>query len=402
MQGIYNIMNTAIFKFVSQNLRALARFFILSASLVMTSNRTSQSFSVLNHSSRNKRKSPLRICLAVFSLASALFASPLLAVDGAALYDQYCNACHGERSGGIGLPLSSPQNLIPDDYIRKTIRNGRPGRVMPSFAALTDYEVNAIVNHVQSPHGGTPPHYANTPVKGNIQNGKILFAKHCAACHGTNGQGGEGTGVTLSRPRNLPIMPPALHNPGFLASASDQFIKTLLMHGIQGTPMVSFLKSGLTEKDLDDIVAYVRHFEKEPLSDSATIVDTAEPTIVVDSPYDLQATIDNVKQSLVSSNFVFIREQTLDDGLAPTGKNDPRRHIIYFCNFNLLSEALRTDPRVGLFLPCRITVVEHDGNVRMMAVNPKRLSGLFNNAELNRICDEMSKKYRAIMEDATL
>jgi len=348
-------------------------------------------------------KSVMNIQLFVFGLASAFFATPLLAVDGAALYVQYCNACHGERSGGgIGVPLTSPQNLIPDDYVRKTIRNGRPGRVMPAFAALTDEDVDAIVKHVQSLHGGKPPSYANTPVKGNLKHGKDLFAQHCAACHGDNGQGGEGTGVTLSRPRNLPIMAPALHNPGFLASANDQFIKTMLMQGIQGTPMISFLKAGLKEKDIDDIVAFIRHFEKEPISRTAIIADKVDPIISADSPYDLQTTIDNVKQAVGLNNFVFIREQTLDDGLVASGKNDPHQHIIYFCNFNLLSEALRTDPRVGLFLPCRITVVEQNGKVRMMAANPKRLSRLFNNSELNRMCDQMTKMYRTIMDDATL
>jgi len=57
---------------------------------------------------------------------------------------------------------------------------------------------------------------------------------------------------------------------------------------------------------------------------------------------------------------------------------------------------------VGLFLPCRITVVEQGGKVSMMAANPKRLSRLFNNSELNRMCDEMTRMYRTIMDDATL
>jgi cytochrome c oxidase cbb3-type subunit 3 len=61
-----------------------------------------------------------------------------------------------------------------------------------------------------------------------------------------------------------------------------------------------------------------------------------------------------------------------------------------------------TDPRVGLFLPCRITVVEQNGKVKMMAVNPKRLSKIFNNSELNAMCGEMTRHYLAIMEEAAL
>jgi cytochrome c oxidase cbb3-type subunit 3 len=393
-------MDTATHNYVSFTLRALARFFM--PSVCLNSTLISPQSPFMNNYKSSKHMSLMRCLLALFGFAASLFAAPLLAVDGAMLYEQNCSACHGERSGGIGLPLAAAQNLTPDDYIRKTIRNGRPGRIMPAFAAFSDDEVNAIVKHVQSLHSGTPPQYNDATIHGNRKHGKALFVRHCAACHGANGEGGEGTGVTLSRPRNLPIMAPALHNPGFLASANDQFIKTLLMRGIDGTPMPSFLKAGLHEKDINDIVAYIRHFEQEPISESAIVADMVDPVIFADSPYDLQTTIDNVKQAVGANNFVFIREQTLDDGLVATGQNDAHQHIIYFCNFSLLSEALRTDPRVGLFLPCRITVVEQNGKVRMMATNPKRLSRLFNNSELNRMCDEMTKMYRTIMDDATL
>ena len=336
---------------------------------------------------------------------AALLSQPLFAADGAALYAQNCAACHGDQGdGGIGVPLAmaSANGLMSDDYLRKTIRHGRAGRIMPAFSALAEADVEAIVRQVQSWGSAAPPRYAAAPIKGDTATGKRLFAAHCASCHGVRGEGGQGTGVTLSRPRNLPIMPPALHNPGFLASASDRMIKAILMKGIKGTPMVSFTALGLSERNIDDIVAYVRSFQSEPVPDSATVFAAEQAVIVMDSPHDLPTTVARLKQSIGDNNFSFIREQKLDDGMVPAGQEDPRRHIVYFCNFALLSQALRTDPRVGLFLPCRITVVEQHGKVRMMAANPKRLSGLFNNSELNRMCDEMSRMYRTIMDDATL
>ena len=90
-----------------------------------------------------------------------------------------------------------------------------------------------------------------------------LYARKCAACHGANVEGGKGTGVTFSRPRDLPVIAPALNNTGFLSAAPDMMIKTVLMNGREGTPMPSFLKQGLSEKDIDDIVAYVRSFENQ-------------------------------------------------------------------------------------------------------------------------------------------
>ena len=57
---------------------------------------------------------------------------------------------------------------------------------------------------------------------------------------------------------------------------------------------------------------------------------------------------------------------------------------------------------VGMFLPCRITIVEHHGKVQVMSVNPEVLSKLFNNSELNLLCEQMRKNYTTIMEEATL
>jgi len=273
---------------------------------------------------------------------------------------------------------------------------------MPAFAQLGQAEIDAIVRHVRTWNKGASATYSEQPVKGDPLHGKQLFAQHCAACHGPNGEGSKGTGVTFSRPRDLPIMAPALHNPGFLRAASDAMIKATLMHGREGTPMVSFLKQGLKEKDIDDIVSYVRGFEKEPLPGSAQILEVGSPVIVRDSSYDLNTTVENVKRAVSNNNFFYGRVQTLEYGLTAPADENPKQVIVYFCNISLLNQALAIDPRVGMFLPCRITILETNGKVQVMSVNPNVLSRLFNNSELNRLCDEMTKSYTAIVEEATL
>jgi cytochrome c oxidase cbb3-type subunit 3 len=343
--------------------------------------------------------------------ALALFAGlslsqAMAAPNGAALYGRNCASCHGEKgTGGIGVPLALPsfQAGISDDYLRKTIHLGRPGRVMPTFSSLSDEEIDAIVKHVRSWNKGPTATYSRQAVKGDLSHGKQLFEQYCVACHGANGEGAKGTGVTFSRPRDLPIMAPALHNPGFLAAAPDAMIKTTLMNGREGTPMVSFLKQGLKEKDIDDIVSYVRSFEKQPLAGSAQVLQAESPVIVRDSPYDLKTTVENVKTAVTTHNFFYGRVQTLEYGLTPPANENPKQVIVYFCNISLLNQALAIDPRVGMFLPCRVTILEKpDGKVQVMSVNPKVLSRLFNNSELNELCEQMKQSYTAIMEEATL
>ena len=333
-------------------------------------------------------------------------AHPARADDGAQLYARHCAACHGyDGRGGVGVPLSLPAFLagVSDDYLIKTIKLGRPGRVMPTFHSLRKTEIEAIVAHLRSwqPAGAAVP-ASGGQVSGNAANGRQHYSKHCAGCHGANGEGGHGTGVTFSRPRGAPILAPALNNPGFLASASDTLIQITLKYGREGTPMQSFLKAGLSERDINDVVAFIRSFEKAPPPASAQVLVSEKPVLTSQSPYDLERTIDKVKTAIGAANLRLIRIQTLDQGIVKEGTENRDQTIIYSCDFKFLNEALKIDPRVGLFLPCRITVVRQGDRVQVMAVNPKRLSRIFNNAELNLLCEKMHDIYLAILEESTL
>jgi cytochrome c oxidase cbb3-type subunit 3 len=343
----------------------------------------------------------------LLAAAFAMVPTAMAAPDGARLYSQHCAACHGlHGEGGVGVPLALPDFLstADDDFLRKTLRNGRPGRVMPAFRSLSDTEVDALVAHLRSfakPGAPAPRKLSTQSVQGNATRGGELFATHCASCHGANGEGGHGTGVTFSRPRNLPIMPPALNNPGFLAAASDAMIKATLMRGREGTPMISYLDQGLSEQDIDDIVAFVRSFEQRAPAKIRAPVD--EPMFLeAESSYSLEETVENVKRAAIGKNFRIIREQSLEHGFFPEDQENAKQVIVYFCNFNFINQALSLDPRVGLFLPCRVTVVEQDGVVKVLSINPKHLSALYNNRELDEACDQMTELYEGILEEATL
>jgi cytochrome c oxidase cbb3-type subunit 3 len=329
----------------------------------------------------------------------------LHAADGAELFRRHCAVCHGDHGeGGVGVPLALPdfQRQVSDTFLKRTIRYGRPGRVMPAFSSLSDEEINALVAQVRSFVDVKAPVYEQQHISGNAERGKQLFAQNCARCHGSEGKGGQGTGVTFSRPRDLPVIPPGLNNPGFLRSASDEMIKHTLEQGREGTPMPSFSKQGLSDQQLNDIVAYVRSFQQHPAHPHGTDVAGEPLTLSYESPYGVEETVAAVKRAAVGKNFRLIRVQKLNQGLVEAGKENPKQVIVYFCNFQMLNNALAIDPRVGLFLPCRVTVAERDGKVSVYAINPKRLSYLFNNSELNTMCDDMYNTYVSILEEATL
>jgi len=332
-----------------------------------------------------------------------LLSRPVLAAlsDGAVLYQRHCAVCHGaEGNGGVGIPLNLPDFLAvaSDDYLRATLREGRPGRVMPAFSAFDQGAVDAIIAYMRSWSGQPGPHYSADSLAGRPERGAKLFATHCAACHGDKGQGGAGTGVTFSRPRQAPVMAPALDNPGFQRSVSDAMLKATLLRGREGTPMPAINALGLAEADADDLVAYLRKLAPDLPAKTPDL----DPIIQFESAYEFEQTLENLKQAVIGRNFRIIREQYFEEGLAAGGEENRRQVMLYFCNFAFLNEALALDPRVGLFLPCRVTVVETDQGVQVMSINPQNLSRLFNNNELDEACQQMHDLYAEIIEEATL
>jgi len=329
------------------------------------------------------------------------------APHGDELYARHCSSCHGlDGNGGVGVPIALPSFLtsVSNEYLKKTIRLGRPGRIMPAFDSLSDAQLNAIVKHIRGWSDKPAPAENTATVNGDSKNGKLLFKNYCAQCHGEEGRGGKGTGVTFSRKRDFPIIAPALNNSGFLAAASDVMIRDTITFGREGTPMTSMLVAGLSEEDINDIVSYIRSLEKSAveLKQALKAGENEPPVIVVDSPYGLEETVENLKQAITDQNFTLIRTDYLEHGLVEEGKENKKQIVLHFCNFGFLFEALAIDPRVGMFLPCRVTIIEKDGKVQLSTINPKRLSRLFNNQELDEACDEMFQVYSTLLEDATL
>lgn len=350
----------------------------------------------------------VNMCKRIFFLLMSLmlvfnWQAVIAAPDGKILYAEHCSVCHGYNGeGGVGVPLSLPAfiNSVSNQYLFKTIRYGRPGRVMPAFNDLSDAQVSAITGFVRTWGNGKAVEENNELVTGDAKHGERLYAKNCSRCHGVNGRGGKGTGVTFSRKRNLPIIAPALNNSGFLASATDAMIRNTIKFGREGTPMSSQIAVGLSGDDIDDLVSYIRSFENTNIEENVSADGPA--VIVVESPYSLDETIENLKQSIADQNFTLIRIEPLNKGFVKAGDENKKQMIMHFCNFKFMFEALSIDPRVGMFLPCRITVVEDRGKVKVMAINPLRLSKLFNNDELDDACKKMRNIYKDLLEDATL
>jgi len=125
--------------------------------------------------------------------------------------------------------------------------------------------------------------------------------------------------------------------------------------------------------------------------------------IIAESPYGFAETVKQLKLAIVANNFRFIREQTVDYGFVSEAMSSDNEVILYFCNFALLDEALQLEKRVGVFLPCRITIIQEGDTVKMIALNPKRLKeALFPSLALGRMCETMHDVYQHVLDEAAL
>ena len=341
------------------------------------------------------------LVLAVALAAAAVHAGP----DGRALYVEHCGACHQTRGqGGIGLPLAKAKLVdVSDAYLRETIRVGRPGRVMPAFQRLSDAQVDAIVAFLREGSGTIGMDEDSATIVGDVTNGRALYTEHCVRCHAEDGSGeGKGTGVTLSRERSFLVMPASISNPGFLASATDQMIQRSITVGRKESGMPAFGRGRLSDAQIRDLVAYVRAFEHryEPI---ATLDMEERPTHMHESPYDFETTLQNVKASLAGANFRIFPDRFVEQGLIDEFSVNTRQVGVRFCNFDALYGMLKIEPRLGVVLPCRVTIMEReDGSVILVVPNLRVVARWFNNDELVGLWDAMEKTFNEIIEEATL
>jgi len=346
-----------------------------------------------------------KVTLHAVLLAAGLQAPVAVAApDGKALFESACVACHRQDGqGGIGLPLTEKKFVrLSDDYLYKTIRNGRPGRIMPAFDRLSDAQVYAIVDYLRTWSGTESFNGAETVISGDVANGQKLFAGYCVNCHGPAGMGlDKGTGQSYSRERDFKVVPPAVGNTGFLRSASDAMLKDVITNGRRGTLMAAFGKIGLNEQNVNDLVAYLRSLQMQ-LSPPQEEKMMSDASIIVDSPENFDTTLENLKQALSGYNFRVFPDRLLEKGLFPEWEANKKQMTIRYCNFNDLYDMLKIDPRLGVGLPCRITVVERDdGQVQLIAMNMTVIARLFNNDQLRDYAVDLDNIQRQILEEVT-
>ncbi|MEI8254090.1 MAG: c-type cytochrome [Deltaproteobacteria bacterium] len=194
----------------------------------------------------------LRTFALVAPTFDAVMAETVDAPLGERLFAENCVGCHGEHAEGTVLapPLGARDNLTTraDSPVYGTLASGVNDTAMRSFRGFDARSLRALVALVRSlpPSAMVRTGWARRP--GDASRGEPLFAANCSPCHGRHGEGDRG---------------PALHNPGFLAAATDDYITASIVRGLPGTEMPRFgtgdaIRTRLGPAQVADIVAFVR------------------------------------------------------------------------------------------------------------------------------------------------
>jgi cytochrome c553 len=182
-----------------------------------------------------------------------------LAADGKALFAP-CVACHGGKAEGnpaLNAPAIAGQDAA---YLERQLRNFRGelrgkhksdalGAQMRAAAAATLTD-DAAVAKVAAYVATLPQTVVAAPGRGDLRNGNNLYHGKCGACHGGAAEGN-----------------PALKAPR-LTGLDAAYIKRQFAHfrdGVRGTDsqdmpgrqMALMTKTLPTERDLDDVIAFI-------------------------------------------------------------------------------------------------------------------------------------------------
>ncbi len=163
-----------------------------------------------------------------------------------------CAACHGDRGQGtpLGTPLATADRRAAGrSALYRALTEGTPATAMPRYSGYDAATLRSLLDYTASLPVVAGSRAGWKQGQGNAINGKLLFAKTCAGCHGDAGQGKTG---------------PGLATPGFQQAASTEFITATIVRGRAGTPMPAFGRDSvkypkLSAQDVLDLAAFIRN-----------------------------------------------------------------------------------------------------------------------------------------------
>jgi mono/diheme cytochrome c family protein len=214
-------------------------------------------------------------------------ATPEPLAKGQAVFQRECKVCHGAKGDGEGsgafLLHPRPRNLVggvfrlrstpngefpTDEDLLRTITEGIPGSMMPSFRELPEDErrgLVAVVKELAGIHQAPapviiPPEPPLTPER-IAAGGRVYAALKCAECHGTQGRADGPSALTLKSDDGIRTRPADLTRAQFKGGSGGRDLYRRIVTGMDGSPMPSYAGQASPD-ELWALVQYVQSLSK--------------------------------------------------------------------------------------------------------------------------------------------
>jgi DMSO reductase family type II enzyme heme b subunit len=237
--------------------------------------------------------------------------------EGGRIYVRNCMFCHGDNLDGGGHFAHAfnppPANftdpgtiaMLQEAYLFWRIAKGGPGlpkeatpwnSVMPAWEdRLTETQIWQVILYLYDATGYQPrrweeggqkhaaarpaapggrplallgPRAAHAQGAGDPGQGRAVYEKRCALCHGDKGDGaGAGADLLSPRPRDFTKGKYKIRTSGSGKPPTDQDLFRIITDGMPGTSMPGW--KALPDKDRWNLVAYVKGFAGEAFKEAA-------------------------------------------------------------------------------------------------------------------------------------
>ena len=181
-------------------------------------------------------------------------------LSGAELWSQNCSRCHNVRSPQEyndaqwniivshmrvigGIPAAQARAITK--FLQET-NNPPPQAIEPTSAdKTTQIRGQELILDVEN---------------ADVINGKALYERNCAACHGTSGKG-DGPAAASMRPK-----PRDLADEAYMQTLSDAFLLEVITNGgasVDKSPLMPGWGNVMDQKEIIDIIFYLRELSKK-------------------------------------------------------------------------------------------------------------------------------------------
>ncbi|RPJ02526.1 MAG: hypothetical protein EHM39_01665, partial [Chloroflexi bacterium] len=164
------------------------------------------------------------------------------AVRGAAVFAEFCQACHGPQGEAIGSGPAFVAISFDEDNARDAIEHGHTDLMPPYADVFTREQIDDVMAYLHTWESGEVPPLPEPNIhdepesvpgyNGDPHEGAVVYAKFCNGCHGAQGEGrGESLFPPFEFSDGTAAFVSAQHDPAFGETAggplSDEQIADL-------------------------------------------------------------------------------------------------------------------------------------------------------------------------------